>query len=136
YPWASPAEALRESAAEFIAPNWGQEAEGMVELFSPSFAGSPEAADYTARLERSAASPAMVQQIFEMFLDIDVRAVLPTIGVPTLVTHRRGDRVVNRRAGGELAAQIPGARYVQVPGIDHRPWAGGSEAGRGGSGGV
>ena len=128
YPWASPAEALRESAAEFIAPYWGQDAEGMVELFAPSFADDPEAVEFTARMERSAASPAMVQQIFEMFLDIDVRAILPTIHVPTLVLHRRGDRVVNRRAGEELAAQIPGARYVELPGIDHLPWAGDAEA--------
>jgi class 3 adenylate cyclase len=84
-------------------------------------------AEFTARLERSAASPAMVQQIFEMFLDIDVRAILPTIHVPTLVLHRRGDRVVNRRAGEELAKQIPDARYVELPGIDHVPWAGDSE---------
>lgn len=128
YPWASPAEALRESAAEFFAPYWGQQAEGMVELFAPSFADDPQAAEFTARLERSAASPAMIQQIFEMFLDIDVRAVLPTIHVPTLVLHRRGDRVVNRRAGEELAAHIPRARYVELPGIDHVPWAGDSEA--------
>ncbi len=127
YPWAAPADALRESAAEFIAPFWGQQAEGMVELFAPSFAGDPQAAQFTARIERSAASPAMVQQIFEMFLDIDVRAVLPTIHVPTLVIHRRGDRVVNRRAGEELAEQIPGARYVELPGIDHLPWAGDAE---------
>jgi class 3 adenylate cyclase len=128
YPWASPAEALRESAAEFIAPNWGQDATGMLELFAPSFAGNREAAEFTARMERSAASPAMVQQIFEMFLDVDVRAILPTIQVPTLVIHRRGDRVVNWRAGKELAAQIPGARYVELPGIDHLPWAGDQEA--------
>ena len=116
YPWASPAEALRESAAEFIAPYWGQHAEGMVELFAPSLAGDPQAVEFTARLERSAASPAMVQQIFEMFLDIDVRAILPTIHVPTLVLHRRGDRVVNRRAGEELAAQIPAPDTWSFPG--------------------
>src|SRR3954447_13813194 len=119
YPWASPAEALRESAAEFIAPNWGQDAEGMVELFAPSLAEDPAAAEFTARLERSAASPAMSQKIFDMFLDVDVRAVLPTIHVPTLVLHRRGDRVVNRHAGEDLAAQIPGARYLELSGIDH-----------------
>ncbi len=128
YPWASPAEALRESVTELIAPDWGQQAEGMVELFAPSFADDPEAVEFTARMERSAASPAMSQQIFEMFLDIDVRAVLPTIHVPTLVLHRHGDRVVNRRAGEELAAQIPGAQYVELPGIDHLPWAGDWEA--------
>jgi pimeloyl-ACP methyl ester carboxylesterase len=128
YPWASPAEALREAAAEFIVPHWGREAEGMVELFAPSLAGDPEAIEHTARMERTAASPSMVVQIFEMFLDIDVRAILPTIRVPTLVLHRRGDRVVNWRAGRELAEQIPGARYVELPGIDHLPWAGDAEA--------
>ena len=128
YPWASPADALRESAAEFIAPYWGRQAEGMVELFAPSFADDPRAAEFMARMERSAASPAMVQKIFEMFLDIDVRAILPTIQVPTLVLHRHADRVVNRRAGKELAERIPGARYVELPGIDHVPWAGDSDA--------
>jgi pimeloyl-ACP methyl ester carboxylesterase len=127
YPWAAPADALRESVAEFIAPYWGQQADGMIELFSPSLADDPQAAEFIARLERSAASPAMVQQIFEMFLDIDVRDILPTIQVPTLVIHRRGDRVVNRRAGEELAAKIPGARYVELPGLDHVPWAGNTE---------
>jgi pimeloyl-ACP methyl ester carboxylesterase len=128
YPWASPAAALRESTAEFIAPYWGQQAEGMVELFAPSLADNPEVVEFTARMERSAASPAMVMKIFEMFLDIDVRAVLPSIQVPTLVLHRRGDRVVYRRAGEEVAARIPGARYVELPGIDHLPWAGDAEA--------
>jgi pimeloyl-ACP methyl ester carboxylesterase len=128
YPWASPADALRESAAEFIAPYWGQQSEGMVELFAPSLVGDPRVTEFTARMERSAASPGMVRKIFEMFLDIDVRAVLPTIHVPTLVLHRHGDRVVNRRAGEELAARIPGARYVELEGIDHLPWAGDSDA--------
>ena len=124
YPWASPADALRESAAQFIAPYWGRQARGTVELFAPSMADDPQAVELAERLERSAASPAMVWKIFEMFLDIDVRAILPTINVPTLVLHRRGDRVVNWRAGRELASQIPGARYVELPGIDHLPWAG------------
>jgi class 3 adenylate cyclase len=128
YPWASPAEALRESAVEFFVPYWGQQPEGMLELFAPSLAGDPQAVEFTARMERSSASPAMVRQIFEMFLDIDVRAVLPTIHVPTLVLHRHGDRVVNRRAGEELAARIPGARYVELAGIDHLPWAGDAES--------
>jgi pimeloyl-ACP methyl ester carboxylesterase len=127
YPWASPADALRESADEFIAPYWGVRPEAMVELFAPSAADNPAAIEFSGRMERSAASPAMVQQIFEMFLDIDVRAILPTIHVPTLVLHRHGDRVVNRGAGKELAAKIPGALYVELPGIDHLPWAGDSE---------
>jgi pimeloyl-ACP methyl ester carboxylesterase len=128
YPWASPAEALRESAAEFIAPYWGQPSDAILELFAPSLAQDPRAIDHSARIERSAASPSMVQKIFEMFLDVDVRAVLPTIHVPALVLHRRGDRVVNRRAGQDLAARIAGSRYIELDGIDHVPWAGDAEA--------
>jgi pimeloyl-ACP methyl ester carboxylesterase len=128
YPWASPADALREAAAEFIAPYWGVRPEGMVELFAPSAADDPAVVEFTGRMERSAASPAMVRQIFEMFLDVDVRGVLPAIHVPTLVLHRRGDRVVNYRAGRYLAERIPGARYVELPGIDHLPWSGDAEA--------
>jgi pimeloyl-ACP methyl ester carboxylesterase len=124
YPWASPADALREAATEFIVPYWGTNALGTVELFAPSLADDPQAVEFAARIERSAASPGMVWKIFEMFLDMDVRAILPTIHVPTLVLHRRGDRVVNRRAGKELARQIPDARYVELGGIDHLPWAG------------
>jgi class 3 adenylate cyclase len=127
YPWATPAEALREAAVEFIAPAWGQQGEVTLELFAPSLADDPDAAEFAARLQRYAASPAMVQQIFEMFLDIDVRSILPAIHVPTLVLHRRGDRVVNWRAGEFLAAQIPDAKYVEVPGVDHLPWAGDAE---------
>jgi class 3 adenylate cyclase len=129
YPWASPADALRESAAEFIAPYWGQRGEVMAELFTPSVADSdPEAFDTLARVQRSSASPAMIQQIFEMFLDVDVRAALPTVHVPTLVLHRRGDRVVNWRAAKAMAEQIPDARYVELEGVDHLPWAGDTEA--------
>src|SRR5438270_5077242 len=124
YPWAAPADALRESASEFIAPYWGQDARGTLELFAPSLAADPATVELAGRMERSAASPGMVRKIFEMFLDVDVRAILPTIHVPTLVLHRRGDRVVNRRAGKQLASHIPGARYVELPGIDHLPWAG------------
>ena len=131
YPWASPAEALRDSAAEFIAPNWGQDAEGMLELFSPSFAGNPEAAEFTARMERSSASPAMVQQIFEMFLDIDVRAVLPTIRVPTLVTppaRRPGRQPARRRGARPRRSRAPATWSCQgstmCPGRATRtPWS-------------
>jgi class 3 adenylate cyclase len=90
-----------------------------VEIFAASLADDPVAQRWWGRMERSAASPAMAAQLFEMFLDIDVRAVLPTIHVPTLVMHRRGDPVVDVRAGRWLAERIPGARFVELPGRDH-----------------
>lgn len=70
----------------------------------------------------------MLDQLFRMFLDIDVRPVLPTIDVPTLVLHRRGDRAVNYHASQWMAGQIPGARYVELAGIDHAIFAGDIDA--------
>ena len=128
YPYANDADALLESGREFIMPYWGQVSDVMVSLFAPSLSDDREAMEWVARMERSSASPGMVNQIFGMFLDMDVRDVLPTIRVPALVIHRHQDRVVNRRAGRDLADRIRGARYVELPGIDHLPWAGDAEA--------
>jgi class 3 adenylate cyclase len=55
---------------------------------------------------------------------IDIRDVLPTIRVPTLVVHRTGDRDVSVEEGRWIAERIPGARFVELPGEDHLPWAG------------
>lgn len=95
-----------------------------MEIFAPSHVADAESLEFAGRFERSAASPSMSRRIFEMSLDIDVRHVLPAIQAPTLVLHRHGDRVVNRRAGRWLAEQIPGARFVELAGIDHLAWFG------------
>jgi class 3 adenylate cyclase len=61
-------------------------------------------------------------------MEIDVRDVLPAIRVPTLVLHRSGDRVVPVQAGRYLAEHIPDAKFVELPGVDHYPFAGDSDA--------
>lgn len=126
YPWAPPKEALLEANEELVSPLWGQGA--TIEIFSPSLAEDPRAREFQARFERQAASPMRVQQLFEMFLDTDVRGALPLIQTPTLVLHRRGDRAVNYRAARWLAEQIEGSRYVEFEGGDHFPWVGDSNA--------
>jgi pimeloyl-ACP methyl ester carboxylesterase len=126
YPWATPKDAILEAAAEFTAPTWGTGANA--EVFAPSLAADPAMVDWWGRMERLAASPGMMTQLFMMFLDIDVRAVLPLVQAPTLVLHRTGDRVVNVHAGRYLAEHIPGARFVGLPGRDHAPWAGDVDA--------
>jgi len=125
YPWATPTEALLESMGELL-PHLYDGA--VLEVMAPSLADDPQARQMFARFQRYAASPAMLQQNMLMFLDIDVRAVLPTIDVPTLVIHRRGDMTVNRRAAEWMADQISGARYVELPGNDHLPFAGDADA--------
>lgn len=125
YPWATPVDALLESSTELLPYLYDG---SILEIMAPSLADDPQARQMFARFQRYAASPAMLQQNMLMFLDIDVRPVLPTIDVPTLVLHRRGDMTVNRRAAEWMAGQIPGASYVELPGIDHLPFAGDSDA--------
>lgn len=125
YPWAAPADVLLQSNQEFMVPLWGQGAS--IDVFSPSLADDPQSREFYARLERQAASPQTTFQLFRMFLDLDVRHVLPTIQVPTLILHRRGDRVVNVRAARYLAEHIPGAKYVEMEGIDHNILAGNTD---------
>jgi class 3 adenylate cyclase len=120
YPWALPVEALVESGTELIAPHWGEGA--IIDLGAPSRADDPDSRAFFARLERATASPGMLGSLVQMFLDLDVRDVVPTVHVPTLVLHRRHDRLVNVRNGRWLAEHLPNARYVELPGDDHVPW--------------
>ena len=126
YPWAPQREAVSEAQEELIGPLWGQGA--TVEIFSPSLAGDDRAREFQARFERQAASPMRVQQLFQMFVDTDVRGALPLIQAPTLVLHRRQDRAVNYRAARWLAEQVEGSRYTEFEGEDHFPWVGDSNA--------
>lgn len=121
YPWATPRDDLLESSIA-LTPHLYEGA--MIEIMAPSLAEEPLARALFAKLQRYSASPSMLQANYLMFLDIDVRAVLPVISVPTLVLHRHGDRAVNYRAARWMAEQIPGATYVELAGIDHSPFAG------------
>jgi class 3 adenylate cyclase len=120
YPWAPPAEALLESGFELVLPHWGQGS--VIEVVAPSQADNPESRAFFARMERASASPGMLAALAQMFLDIDVRNVVPSVHVPTLILHRRHDRLVNVRHGRWLAEHMPNARLVELPGDDHNPW--------------
>ena len=120
YPWAAPADALIESAIELVGPHWGEGAS--VEFAAPSHAQDPDTRAYFGRLERSSASPGMLRALVQMFLEIDVRDVVPTVQIPVLVLHRRHDRLVNIGNGRWLAEHLPDAQLVELPGEDHAPW--------------
>jgi class 3 adenylate cyclase/pimeloyl-ACP methyl ester carboxylesterase len=126
YPWAPSAEAFAEATEELIMPVLY--AGGDIDVWAPSLDEDPGAREWLGRYRRNAMSPDGIAAVVEMFLEIDVRHVLPTLHVPTLVLHRHGDRVVNWRASRWIAEQIPGARWIDMPGQDHFPWAGDSEA--------
>ena len=122
YPWAPDypcgqgADEMFEALAEIAAHRWGQGA--TIEWFLPSRAGSPEARRLFARFERMAVSPSAFLRIIRMIRQIDVRAVLPAIHVPTLVIQRLDDRMTPPCHGHYLASHIAGARYFEQPG-DH-----------------
>ena len=71
--------------------------------------------------ERMCASPGMVRATIESNVRIDVRPILPTLAVPTLVIHAREDPLPVQ-CGRYLADHIPGARWLEVDGADHAPW--------------
>jgi class 3 adenylate cyclase len=117
YPWASPVEALLESGAELVGPHWGEGA--MIDVGAPSQSDNPETRTWYARMERASASPGMLASLVRMFFDIDVRDVVPSVHVPTLVLHRERDRLVNVRNGRWLAEHLPNGRLVELSGDDH-----------------
>jgi pimeloyl-ACP methyl ester carboxylesterase len=73
------------------------------------------------------ASPGAAVALAKMNTNIDIREELSAIRAPTLVLHRSGDRDMNIEEGRYLARHIPGARFVELPGIDHLPFAGDQE---------
>jgi class 3 adenylate cyclase len=125
YPWASPAEALRESAAELMGPTWGDGS--ITEIASPSQADNPTTRAFQAKMQRASASPGMLTGLVQMFIDLDVRDVVPTVRVPALVLHRTRDRLVNVGNGRWLAEHLPNARLVEFDGDDHVFWYEGTE---------
>jgi class 3 adenylate cyclase/pimeloyl-ACP methyl ester carboxylesterase len=68
-----------------------------------------------------------VRALIDMWLQVDIRDVLPSISVPTLVLHRT-EEYFPIEAARDIAARIPGARFVELPGVDHPPWFGDMEA--------
>jgi len=90
-------------------------------LTCPSMADDQEFLDLQARWERLSVPPATAKLVFSLVADLDVRPILGSIRVPTLVIHRRGDRWIPVSHGRYLADHIDGARYVEVTGEDHFP---------------
>ncbi len=121
YPFGAAPESY-DTFLDEIRDHWG----GPVglEVRAPSLAGDAAFASWWANYLRMSASPGAALALTRMNRDIDVRHVLPTIGVPTLVLHRVGDRSLPVEGSRYLAERIPGARLVEFPGDDHLPWLG------------
>jgi class 3 adenylate cyclase/pimeloyl-ACP methyl ester carboxylesterase len=94
----------------------------------PSLIARPQGIDVMAKIERLTASPGAIKALTLLNAQIDVRPILPTIRIPTLVMHRTGDLQVPIAAGRALARQIPDAKFIEYPGEDHVFWSGDVEA--------
>jgi len=107
----------RDERMDQAAERWG---EGLIAAgVAPSRANDPDFVEWAARMERLAASPSTIRRIFHLIGEFDVRHVLPSIRVPTLVLHRRDDTSIDVRHGRYLASHIPEARYVELEGSDN-----------------
>lgn len=124
YPWA-PTPEQRELDTELIEREWAEEMD--VSQLAPSAAADPALMRRITTFFRRSASPGAAVALNRMNAQIDTRSVLPTIRIPTLVIQRAGDREVNVEEERWIASQIPGAKYVELPGDDHLPWIGDSD---------
>jgi class 3 adenylate cyclase len=95
---------------------WGQAQ--LITVSSPSRADDPEFREWFMRAERMSASPQAMLNLLDTISRTDVREVLGSVQAPTLVLHRRGDRIVSGQLARELAESIPQARFVELPGDD------------------
>jgi pimeloyl-ACP methyl ester carboxylesterase len=103
-----------EREAALAAFQWGDGSR--ISGLWPRAANDPHLLEWAGRLERLSASPGTARKLFMMNAEVDIRAVLPSISVPTLVVHRAEDRFVDIRHSRYLAEHIPGARYVELAG--------------------
>jgi class 3 adenylate cyclase len=97
---------------------WGEGV--MLVPLAPSLLGTDEQ-PWWGRFERTAISPRTLRSLMTANIELDVRPVLPLVGVPTLVMHRAGDPIPIE-GGRYVAEHIPDARFIELEGDDHWPW--------------
>jgi pimeloyl-ACP methyl ester carboxylesterase/DNA-binding winged helix-turn-helix (wHTH) protein len=121
YPW-GPTREQREAFYRQIREGWGGPI-GLEER-APSMAADPAFRAWWATYLRMGASPGAALALTKMNAEIDIRDILPSIRVPTLVLHRRHDRCLRVEEGRYVSSRIPGALFVELPGEDHLPFVG------------
>jgi class 3 adenylate cyclase len=119
YPIGMPQEAL-DTLVEAVRRGWGKP--GFFVLPAPSTGNDPQMMEWLARYQRLSAPPSWATNMAKWYAEVDVRSILGSINVPTLIITRK-DAIYHRPAHGEyLAAHIPGARLVELPGADTSPY--------------
>jgi pimeloyl-ACP methyl ester carboxylesterase len=124
YPWGRTPEQFADRR-RLIKDHWGTGQHA--DIWAPSIAANQDFRRLCGWIERSGASPTSALALVEMNQDIDIRHVLPSINVPTLVVHAIGDRIMPIGHGRYLGKTIPGAKMIEIDGMDHLPWCAGSD---------
>jgi class 3 adenylate cyclase len=125
YPWAPTVEERTREIEETEA-TWGSPE--AFQVLAPSKASDQTFQRWIGRYLRQSASPKAAAALLRMNTQIDVRDVLPTIGVPTLLIYRTDDADVQVDEGRYIAERIPGSTFVELPGFDHLMWTGDTDA--------
>jgi class 3 adenylate cyclase len=121
YDWAIDPAAVSDAIGRLI-DGWGTGAN--IENVAPSKADDPRFRAWLARMERLSSSPGAMRTMIEAISRHDAREDLPHLRVPTLIMHRTGDRLIDVRHSRYMAEHIPGARYVELEGVDNLPSVG------------
>jgi class 3 adenylate cyclase len=125
YPWGLPAERLDRFVAA-VKESYGTAA--ALEITAPSRIDDERFRSWYARSERLVGGPDQVAEILQASFEDDVRPLLPSVSVPTVVLHHEGNRFIHLGAGRYLAEHIPNAKLVVFPGDDHLFWVGDTDA--------
>jgi class 3 adenylate cyclase len=117
YTWGIPPELYNDAAKEAVRDGWGDGV--LLELFAPSCADDERIREVWGTFQRLGASPSMGVATLLAMLEIDVRDILPSVRVPTLLIHRAGDRAIPAKGSRFMSERIPNAKYVELEGEDH-----------------
>lgn len=114
--WADDEESF-ERSLDHIREEWG--GPWAIQSFCPSRAQDEQFCAWWAKVLRSSTSPSEASAVLRVLRDIDIRPLLPQVRTRTLVMHKTHDHIVAVTAGRHLAAHMPNAKYVELPGRDH-----------------
>lgn len=117
YTWGIRPELYNDAAKEAVLDGWGDGV--LLELFAPSCADDERMREVWGTFQRLGASPSMGVATLLAMLEIDVRDILPSVRVPTLLIHRAGDRAIRAQSSRFMSEHIPNAKYVELEGEDH-----------------
>jgi class 3 adenylate cyclase len=109
-----------------LAAGWGNG--GTLGRNAPTVENDPAVREWVARAERTLGSPRVAIQMSAALAAADVRQDAEALAVPTLVLHRTGDSAIPVAQGRWLAQHVPGARYVELEGVDHAAYFGDADA--------